>query len=81
MLPPLQAREHAAEHTRSPALPRGLPVLPQGTLFVLQKEVSAKARLLEALAARRRDDDLIEALAAEVQVRRCWWWERPPDWA
>lgn len=47
----------------SPSCPR-----PQGTLFVLQKEVSAKARLLEALGARRRDDDLIEALAAEVQV-------------
>lgn len=30
--------------------------------------MSAKARLLEALASRQRDDDLIEQLAAEVQV-------------
>lgn len=37
-------------------------------MFVLSKEVSAKARLLEALASQRRDDDLIEQLAAEVQV-------------
>lgn len=40
----------------------------KGTLFVLSKEVSAKARLLEALASRQRDDDLIEQLAAEVQA-------------
>ena len=42
----------------------------KGTLFVLQKDVSAKDRLLEALAARRRDDDLIAQLAEEVEVGR-----------
>ncbi len=53
--------------------------LPQGTLFVLQKEVSAKSRLLEALSSRQKDDDLIEQLAAEVQVRHRHWVIIEPD--
>lgn len=48
----------------------------QGTLFVLEKDVSPKDRLLEALAQRRWDDGLIAELAQAVQVRGCWVAER-----
>lgn len=58
------ARARPSLTTRCPAL-----LCLQGTLFVLAKEVTARDRLLAALAAPRRDDDLIAQLAQDLQAR------------